>query len=134
MRIWNLGRLISVLLFSMLALAGCAKQTAGLNIDGSSQKVIFADRVLGSRLGVDFIKTTWVDGHARGVVKFTSSYTGDQPIQYRFYWYDGEGLEVNTKLSPWRQTIVRGYESFSISEVSINPNGTQFRVQIREAD
>ncbi len=117
-----------------VVLTGCADNTAGLNIDGLSQKVIFADNVLGSRLNIDNIATTQVDGRARAVVQLSSQYKGDQNIQYRFYWYDDQGLEVNTKLAPWRQTIVRGFESFSISEVSVNPNGTQFRVTIREAD
>ncbi|WP_117234372.1 YcfL family protein [Vibrio maerlii] len=115
-------------------LAGCADNTAGLNIDGQSQKIIFADNVLGSRLNIDSIRTVQADDRARGIVQFSSQYKGDQIIQYRFYWYDDQGLEVNTKLAPWRRVVVRGFESFSISEASVNPNGTQFRVTIREAE
>lgn len=115
-------------------LLGCAENTAGLRIDGASQQILFGDKVLGTRLQIEDIVTTEVDGRTRGVVSFSSQYQGDQRIQYRFYWYDEQGLEVNTKLGPWRQTIVRGQEAFSISEVSTNPNGTQFRVQIRQAD
>jgi uncharacterized protein YcfL len=55
-------------------------------------------------------------------------------IQYRYYWYDDNGLEVNAKPSSWKQTIVGGYETRTLSEVSINPNGTQFRVQIRQVN
>jgi uncharacterized protein YcfL len=55
-------------------------------------------------------------------------------LQYRFYWYDNEGLEVNTQPGPWKQIIVRGEETVSLSEVSVNPNGTQFRVQIRASN
>ncbi|CAK4068539.1 YcfL family protein [Vibrio sp. 16] len=115
-----------------LAMAGCASNTAGLRIDGASQTVLFGDNVLAGRLKIEDIATTQVDGRARGVVRLVSQYQGDQAIQYRFYWYDDQGLEVNTKLGPWRQAIVRGTESIAISEVSLNPNGTQFRVQIRE--
>ncbi|USD40250.1 YcfL family protein [Vibrio sp. SCSIO 43135] len=128
MKKWLFAALIAVLV------VGCSSNTAGLRVDGASQNVLFGDNVLGSRLVIDDIATTEVDGHARGVVRLVSEYNGDQHIQYRFYWYDEDGLEVNNKLSPWRQTVVRGKESFSISEVSVNPNGKQFRVQIREAD
>ncbi|RTZ16529.1 DUF1425 domain-containing protein [Vibrio aquaticus] len=117
-----------------LVLMGCADNTAGLRIDGASQTVIFGDNVLAGRLKIEDIATAEVDGRARGVVRLVSQYTGDQYVQYRFYWYDDQGLEVNTKLSPWRQAIIRGTEEISISEVSINPNGTQFRVQIRQLD
>jgi uncharacterized protein YcfL len=117
-----------------LMLLGCADNTAGLRIDGASQTVLFGDNVLAGRLKIEDISTVEYDGSTRGVVRLASQYQGDQSIQYRFYWYDKQGLEVNMKLSPWRQTLVRGKEEVAISEVSINPNGTQFRVQIRQAD
>lgn len=123
-----------VVLFSVIVLAGCSKNTAGLNVDGEAQRVLFADNVLGGRLAVEDISTIDVDGHARGIVRLVSHYSGDQHLQYRFYWYDDNGLEVNTRLAPWKQTIIRGMETVSISEVSVNPNGKQFRVQIRESD
>jgi uncharacterized protein YcfL len=115
-----------------LTLLGCADNTAGLRIDGASQTVLFGDNVLAGRLTIEDIATTQVDGRARGVVKLISQYSGDQYVQYRFYWYDEQGLEVNSKQGPWRQAVIRGTEEISISEVSVNPNGTQFRVQIRQ--
>ncbi|WP_140417098.1 YcfL family protein, partial [Vibrio cholerae] len=63
-----------------------------------------------------------------------SNQKSDVHVQYRFYWYDNDGLEVNTKLSPWKTIILRGMETVSLTEVSVNPNGKQFRVQIRESD
>ncbi|EGA66450.1 YcfL family protein [Vibrio brasiliensis] len=117
-----------------LMLLGCADNTAGLRIDGASQTVLFGDNVLAGRLKIEDISTTQIDGRARGVVRLLSQYKGDQYVQYRFYWYDDQGLEVNTKQGPWRQAVIRGTEEISISEVSINPNGTQFRVQIRQLD
>ncbi len=118
-----------------LTLVGCSKNnTAGLRIDGQSQTVMFGDSELDERLQIDDIATVKVDGHARGVVTLASQYEGDQNIQYRFYWYDDNGLEVNSKQAAWKQQIVRGFETISISEVSVNPNGKQFRVQVRQAD
>lgn len=125
---------LAIALAMTLALVGCTKNTAGLRVDGQSQNVMFGDNVLGGRLLVDNIATTDSDGHARGIVTLSSQYSGDQAIQYRFYWYDNDGLEVNSKQAAWKQQIVRGFETLSISEVSINPNGKQFRVQIRQAD
>lgn len=119
---------------ALFALSGCADNTAGLRVDGQTQKVVFADRVLGSRLLVDDITTTKAEGRARGIVTLSSNYKGDQHVQYRFYWYDDDGLEVNAKQAAWKKVIVRGFETISVSEVSINPKGKQFRVQIRQVD
>ncbi|MEZ8719999.1 YcfL family protein [Vibrio pomeroyi] len=121
-----------VSLAAAMALAGCADNTAGVRVDSLTQNVFFGDKVLGSRLQVEDIRTDLVDGHTRGIVRLNSNYKGDQHILYRFYWYDDAGLEVNLKQGPWKQAIVRGFESLSLSEVSVNPKATQFRVQFRE--
>lgn len=114
------------------ALIGCADNTAGLRVDGETHKVLFGDNVLAGNLKIEDIATTEVEGHARGVVRMTNQSKGDLNVLYRFYWYDENGLEVNTKLSPWRQSILRGTETVALSEVSVNPNGKHFRLQIRE--
>ncbi|MGR5554902.1 YcfL family protein [Vibrio fortis] len=121
-----------VSLAAVAALAGCAENTAGVRVDGLTQNVFFGDKVLGSRLLVDDVRTDQVDGHTRGLVRLTSDYKGDQNILYRFYWYDDAGLEVNLKQGPWKQAIVRGFETITLSEISVNPKATQFRVQFRE--
>ncbi|WP_375750361.1 YcfL family protein [Vibrio sp. HN007] len=122
-------------LAAVLAIAGCSgKNTAGLRVEGDTQNVLFGDNVLGNRLSIENIATVDVDGHARGAVTVSSQYSGEQHLQYRFYWYDNDGVEVNSKQAAWKQTIVHGFETITISEVSINPNGKQFRVQIRQAD
>ncbi|WP_428773697.1 YcfL family protein [Vibrio sp.] len=116
-----------------MVLVGCGKNTAGLRVDGATQSVLFGDRVLGSRLKVDKVTTSHSDDRARGIVMLTSQYTGDLDIEYRFYWYNSQGLEVNTRQGPWRRMIISGKDSATLSEVSVNPDGTQFRVQIRES-
>lgn len=115
-----------------LLLVGCSANTAGLRVDGASRQVLFNDSSLSNHLKIEGITTTLVDGHTRGVVQLLNQKKSDLNIQYRFYWYDNDGLEVNTKLSPWKIVILRGMETVSLSEISVNPNGKQFRVQIRE--
>lgn len=124
--------LVSVL--AAMALLGCADNSAGLRVDGATQRVLIGDNVLAGRLHIEDISAGSVNGHTRGVVRLVSKYSGDQHLQYRFYWYDAQGLEVNTQLGPWKQIIIRGEETVSLSEVSVNPDGTQFRVQIRAAN
>ncbi|MGL4830068.1 MAG: YcfL family protein [Vibrio sp.] len=126
MRTWLLVVLTGLLLM------GCSTNTAGLRVDGASQQVLFNDSALSKSLSIEDIATTTVDGHTRGVVRLQSNQKSDLNVQYRFYWYDNDGLEVNTKLSPWKTIILRGMETVSLTEVSVNPNGKQFRVQIRE--
>ncbi len=122
---------ILLVILSMFAIVACSSNTSGLRIDGHSQKVLFGDSSMSRTLSVDDISTLQVDGHARGVVSLTSNISSDLDLLYRFYWYDAQGLEVNTQVGNWKRLIIRGKETRSISEVSVNPAATQFRVQIR---
>lgn len=125
---------IVVGLLAAWLISGCASHTTGLSVDGASQRVLFGDKVLAGRVQIDDISTVETHGQTRGIVRVSSQYRGDQHLQYRFYWYDADGLEVNIQPGPWRQIILRGDEMLSLSEVSVNPQGKQFRVQIRELD
>lgn len=120
-----------IVILSMFAMVACTTNTSGLRIDGDAQKVLFGDSSMSRSLSVDDITTTHVDGHAQGIVSLSSNISSDLDLLYRFYWYNDQGLEVNTKVGNWRRLIIRGKETRSISEVSVNPDATQFRVQIR---
>lgn len=119
---------------SLLIITGCSNNKMALNIDGASQRVIFTDQALNKRLVVDDISTEPVDGRSRALVRLSSQYKNDLVIQYRFSWYDDNSLEVNNKLSAWKQFIISSFDTVTLSEMSINPAGTQFRVQIREVN
>ncbi|MGF1908350.1 YcfL family protein [Vibrio kasasachensis] len=119
-----------LVILSIFAIAGCTTNTSGLRIDGNAQKVLFANDSMSRSLEVNDITTTVVDDHTQGIVSLTSNISSDHDLLYRFYWYDAQGLEVS-KLGNWRRLIIRGEETVSISEISVNPNATQFRVQIR---
>ncbi|MFH0256965.1 YcfL family protein [Vibrio rumoiensis] len=119
----------------VVALAGCSSSnTAGLRIDSASQQVLYSDSALDDDLSINSIDTQENNGNTRGLVKITNNSQDTQTLQYRFYWYDDQGLEVNAKQGAWRQFVLRGYESITLSEVSVNPNATDFRIQIRPQD
>jgi uncharacterized protein YcfL len=119
--------------FLTLILVGCGHtQTAGLTIDSEYQQILFGDRSMAQIVEVSDISTSQVNDHARGVVRVKNKTSSDQGILYRFYWYDDQGLEVNTQPGPWKQLILRGKETRTLSEVSVSPKGTHFRVQIRK--
>lgn len=119
----------------VMALAGCSSSnTAGLRIDSASQQVLFSDSALDDDISINNIDTQENNGNTRGLVKITNNSQDTQNLQYRFYWYDDQGLEVNAKQGAWRQFILRGYESMTLSEVSVNPNAADFRIQIRPQD
>ena len=115
-----------------LGLSGCSSNSVGISVESATQRVVFGNSQLSSHIQVEDIATIDVGGNTKGIVKIKSLYTGQQHLQYRFYWYDDNGLEVSAKPSAWQQIILRGNDVISLSGVSVSPQGTQFRIQISE--
>lgn len=85
----------------LLSIVGCSSsKTAGIKIEGQTQTVLYGDERMGDKFSIDDISTVDTNGHPRAVVKLSNKTSVDQTIQYRFYWYDEQGLEVNTKQAP----------------------------------
>lgn len=119
-------------LLAVTGLVGCSTNTSGLQIDGANQRVIFGQSALDDALKVADISTEKVHHHVRGSVFLVNQTTHDQSVQYRFYWYDHQGLQVNMQPSAWQPLLIHGGETVTVSKVSISPQGQQFRLQIRE--
>ncbi len=123
---------ISVILFSAaIVLSGCAQNTSGISIDSSNQNVVLGNEVLGKSLEFGNAKTSEVNERLLAQVMVTNKSSESQNLQYRFNWYDEQGLEVDSGKSPWRQFIVYGNDSVTLQGVALNPNAKNFRVSLR---
>jgi len=128
-------KVLFVLLMSSLVLAGCSTtRNSGLSVDSEYQRVLFGDSAMSSYLRVDDISTQVINDHTRGVVRLESLENANRTIEYRFSWYDDNGLEVNTKPSAWKQVIIGGRDMVSLSQVSISSKGKNFRLQVRASN
>ncbi|MBE1274236.1 MULTISPECIES: YcfL family protein [Enterovibrio] len=123
---------ISVILFSAaMVLSGCAQNTSGISIDSSNQNVVLGNEVLGKSLEFGNAKTSEVNERLLAQVMVTNKSSESQNLQYRFNWYDEQGLEVDSGKSPWRQFIVYGNDTVTLQGVALNPNAKNFRVSLR---
>ena len=123
---------ISVILFSaVMVLSGCAQNTSGISIDSSNQNVVLGNEVLGKSLEFGNAKTSEVNERLLAQVMVTNKSSESQNLQYRFNWYDEQGLEVDSGKSPWRQFIVYGHDTVTLQGVALNPKAKNFRVSLR---
>jgi uncharacterized protein YcfL len=114
-------------------LVGCSSSPpVGLITEGKFQRVLISDPHVAAIVRVENISSTSINGYARGIVRIKNTASDDFDIQYRFHWYDALGLEVNLRPSAWQHVKLHGGDEASLSEVSLSPKGTEFRVQIRE--
>jgi len=55
-------------------------------------------------------------------------------IQYRFDWFDAQGMEINANTGAWKPLIIYGRESRTIQGVAPDPRAHEFKLKIREPE
>ncbi|MGF1690238.1 YcfL family protein [Photobacterium kagoshimensis] len=126
-------RALSVLLFALM-LSACAPRTSGISIESSNQNVVIGNSSLASKLTIEKAMITNVNGLMKAAVPVTSQSENDLQLQYRIYWYDAQGLELEGSDAPWRQFVIHGKDSMTLQAVATNANAKQYRIYIRRAN
>ncbi|MHA2937924.1 YcfL family protein [Vibrio sp. RC27] len=122
-----------LVLTTMIILAGCSSSpSVGLSVEGKFQQVIMDDSRTADTISVEGVSSAEEQGHSKGIVRVRNKTAANVDIQYRFHWYNEQGLEVNLRPSAWNKLTIFGHDVMSLSEVSLSPKGKEFRVQIRE--
>ncbi len=122
----------SVLMFALL-LSACSSSTSGISIESSNQNVVIGNTSLANQIEIEKAIIANADGLMKAGVPVTSKTDSDMKLQYRFYWYDAQGLEVYGSDSPWRQFVLHGRDSVTLQAVARKPEAKQYRIYIREA-
>lgn len=118
----------------VLWLTACSSTTSGISIESSNQNVVIGNTDLARRLTIEQAQVGKVNGLLKAGVPIVSNVDSDLSLQYRFYWYDAQGLEVNGSDSPWRHVILHGRDSMTLQAVARSAQITQYRIYIRQAD
>ncbi|PSW21130.1 DUF1425 domain-containing protein [Photobacterium sanctipauli] len=117
----------------VLGLAACSTTTSGISIESSNQNVVIGNNDLANRVTIERAHVSNANGLLKAAVPVTSKIDSDLKLQYRFYWYDAQGLEVAGSDSPWRQFVLHGKDTMTLQAVARKPEATQYRVYIRKA-
>lgn len=130
-----LMRFTVTLFLAVIFLVGCINySTTGISIDNSNQNVVLGNDVLKETLTFGDANTHIQGNRVVAQVIVTNRIRDDQKIEYRFNWYDLQGLEVDNAKSPWRQCIIYSGASIRLEEKALSSNAIKFRVSLRSAD
>lgn len=125
---------VLIVLGVVLGLTACSTTTSGISIESSNQSVVIGNTNLANRLSIEKAQVTNVNGLLKAAVPVSSKIDSDLKLQYRFYWYDAQGLEVSGSDSPWRQFVIHGKDTMTLQAVARKPEATQYRIYIRKAN
>lgn len=131
-------------LVALLGLSGCST-TAGVETTGKmswdeqgartlEKSVLFNNSSLKGDIQIVDVKSAMAGDMMRAQATLRSKDRDTVPFQYRFDWYDANGIEINSGAGSWKPLILYGRESKTIQSVAPDPRAKEFKLKIREPD
>ena len=133
-----MNRKVLILLLGVAIASGCASvSTGGFQIsacEGAKEMgdVRIEDCQFARKFSVEAAAVRREpSGFARAQFFIKSLRRQDIPIQYKFKFFDSDGLEVQPNVRAWEQLIIHGGESITLSAVAPDKSVVKFVVYIR---
>lgn len=116
-----------------LALSGCSSLDTGLEVnEGGHQQALFADPLLAQQIAVDNLEIKKSQDLRQASFKVSNLTNIEQALEYKLYWYDGDGLEINIAEEVWHPLTLKIGQSLLVSEPATEQTAQDFRVQFRQ--
>ncbi|HMP72486.1 MAG TPA: YcfL family protein [Kiritimatiellia bacterium] len=113
---------------------GCA--TAGLQAGdssyGSSPYLVADDPQLADQITIVTVSHDFVGDLMRAHVTMRSNRGRSLQIQYRFSWYDANGMEIDPASRPYRDVTLQGRDTVSVNSVAPSPHAAEFKIRVRK--
>ncbi|MCE2572486.1 YcfL family protein [Motilimonas eburnea] len=119
----------------LAGLAACAQMpTTGIGIDNINlePKVRIDNRELADKLELGNVKTKRTNDLLTVQARVANLYPYEQTLQYKFYWFDQFGFEVEHQGQPWLPLTLHGGQVAHIQGVAPNSAAQNVHVYIRE--
>jgi uncharacterized protein YcfL len=140
----TVGTLALAVMMSAVILSGCST-TAGVEAGGKtvwndegarelSKKVVFNSSSLAGDLQVVDLQSALAGNLMRAQATLRSRDRDTISLQYRFDWYDANGIEINSGSGSWKPLILTGKETKTVQGVAPDPRAKEFKLKVREAD
>lgn len=137
-------KLAALLMMGIVALSGCSgtsgaegRAKTGWNDDGApilNTKVVFNSSSLSRDVAVTEMTSSKAGDMMMAQVTMRSKDGDTIQLQYKFEWYDLNGLALNASSATWKPIILYGKESKTIQGLAPDPRGREFKLLLRDAD
>lgn len=130
-----------LLLAATVAVTGCRStvNVAGPASERSRPTVIqdkrvVTDKGLRKKAGIVNIRESIIDGDLlKAQVQLYNATGKPQHVNYRFQWFNANGMKVETLMSSWNAKTIYGKETVWISGIAPRPDVTSFKFKLIES-
>ena len=138
------GFIAAVALLTTVSLNGCST-TAGVEAVGKTvwndegarelnKKVVFNSSSLAGDLQVVDMQSVLAGNMMRAQATLKSRDKDTLSFQYRFDWYDANGIEINSGAGSWKPLLITGKETKTVQGVAPDPRAKDFKLKLRETE
>ncbi|WP_077662009.1 MULTISPECIES: YcfL family protein [Salinivibrio] len=126
---------IQILMIALaLVLAGCAgSQSTDLRI-APHQTVVFSDPELATSLWVKETMVRRTPNGKQACVWLENTSSQPQTMQYRFSWYDSQGLQLSTSAASWQSVTIPPHTQRDIHAPIPDVKVSQFRLAVMQPE
>lgn len=135
--------LVAAMLLAALCCGGCVTEMGieasgkkGWDQEGAPQlnkNVILNDSSLTRDIQITDLKSGMAGNIMRAQVSLRSKQEDPLTVQYKFDWYDANGIEIAAN-NAWNPLIIYGGESKTIQGVAPDPRAHEFKLKLRHPD
>lgn len=140
----QLLKLAGLLIVGMVALSGCSatsgaegRAKVGWTDDGApllNTKVVYNSSNLSRKVAIEEMTSSKAGDMLLAQVTMRSKAGDTLNLQYKFEWFDLNGLALNAASATWKPLIIYGKESKTIQGLAPDPRGRDYKLLLRDAD
>lgn len=140
----QLLKLAVLLIVGMLAISGCSatsgaegRAKVGWTDDGApllNSKVVYNSSSLSRKVAIEEMTSSKAGDMLLAQVTMRSKAGDTLNFQYKFEWFDLNGLALNASTATWKPLIIYGKESKTIQGLAPDPRGRDYKLLLRDAD
>ena len=140
----QLLKLAALLIVGIVAISGCSatsgaegRAKVGWTDDGApllNSKVVYNSSSLSRKVAIEEMTSSKAGDMLLAQVTMRSKAGETLSFQYKFEWFDLNGLALNAASATWKPLIIYGKESKTIQGLAPDPRGRDYKLLLRDAD
>lgn len=140
----QLLKLAALLIVGMALLSGCAatsgaqgRAKTGWTDEGApllNTKVVYNSSTLSRKVAIDEMTSSKAGDMLLAQVTMHSKAGDTINLQYKFEWFDNDGLALNAASATWKPLLIYGKESKTIQGLAPDPRGREYKLLLRDAE
>ena len=137
-------KLAALLIVGLALLSGCAptsgaegRAKVGWTDDGApllNTKVVYNSTTLSRKVAIEEMTSSKAGDMLLAQVTLRSKAGDTINLQYKFEWFDLNGLALNAASATWKPLLIYGKESKTIQGLAPDPRGRDYKLLLRDAD